>query len=198
MSMRIRPTVLWAAATVALALAASPRRADACRCMPRSPDVLRQDADLVFEGEIIKIAPADPKELLPPDVDPSYYTQRATFRIEKVIKGEAHGVIVLAYSEDTARCGLGDLQRGSRYLVYAKRKDGLITSSLCSGTEKLQGPPPVPPPGPAPAPAPAPVPPPHGGCAHCGAGEPTGAAPLILAVAAAVLLRPRRRARAAG
>lgn len=122
---------LVVAAVLAPLLVVSPRPAAACTCLERTEQELAAQADVVFTGTALTrrevVVPTTTAPALPGHVE-------WTFAVEGVTKGAvagAHQDVMTA--SNSAACGF-DFQAGARYLVYATRQDGALTTGLCSGT----------------------------------------------------------------
>ena len=94
----------------------------ACDCLTLSQAESFRRADLVFEGEVIRITQSG--------IETAY-----TFRVQKVLKGQAQTEVVLhgggtdcddEFSPDTT------------YLVYARYYEDKLITSICSGNKVLR------------------------------------------------------------
>jgi hypothetical protein len=111
---------LFATAILFLTLLASDS-ALACNCLPLSPSESLKNADVVFEGELIR------RTLLP---ESSGFSLAYTFRVNKSLKGTTDSVVsVFAKGSDCDAY----FEPGFMYQVYADEGDGTLTSETCSG-----------------------------------------------------------------
>jgi MYXO-CTERM domain-containing protein len=173
-------------AVIAGGVAAGARRADACTCLPQTEAEQLEAHDIVFEGTAATVEPGGDE------------MERATFRIDEVIKGAADDKTVIEYGTSTAGCGLGHLEVGTRMRMYVQTmNDGALQAGLCGGSRRLDLPP-VPTGDPTGSPADNPLPPaPHKrGCGACasGGGEDGGNLAWLPGsiLVGALLLRRRR------
>ena len=93
----------------------------ACNCLPLSPEESYNNADVVFEGELIRA------RSLPLS---SRFAYAYTFEVTKPLKGSAGTVVSIfgAGNECDAR-----FEPGFVYRVHAKAADGTLTSGTCAG-----------------------------------------------------------------
>ena len=97
--------------------------ARACNCLPVSPSESMMNADVVFDGELIRIT------RLPSS---SSYSVAYTFKVHKSLKGTADSVVSL-FSDGTD-CD-AYFEPGFIYRVYASDVDGAFRSGTCAGNE---------------------------------------------------------------
>lgn len=112
-------------ATVSMFLVlATGGRALACDCMTPSPKECLQRADVVFEGELIRIGRTA-------DGYPTSYT----FRINKMLKGRyVNEVTIFSEWTDCDASFSPDIV----YRVFAHEFKGKLISGICSGNEVLE------------------------------------------------------------
>ena len=108
------------ATTLLLVLVAS-ETALACNCLPLSPVESEKNADVVFEGELIRTSS------LPLS---SRFAFASTFKVTRSLKGSA-GTFVAIFA-DGNECD-ATYEPGFVYRVYAKEADGTLTSGACAG-----------------------------------------------------------------
>jgi len=99
--------------------------ARACDCVPLSSSEGLQNADVVFEGELIGVS------RLPLT---SHFSLAYTFEVHKSLKGSA-GTVVSIFGDGTG-CD-AHFETDFVYRVYAKDVDGALTSGKCAGNELL-------------------------------------------------------------
>lgn len=124
------------------ALVAGP--ALACSCLyPESPEAQMEGADLVFEGQVINVAPealqltwwqkVQRAVMGPPEFE--MRREVTTFQVSREIKGEAGRNIAIVHlpGEFSATCGTS-FRSGETYIVlaYESSGDGLYSTSSCS------------------------------------------------------------------
>lgn len=93
----------------------------ACDCLPLSPVESYKNADVVFEGELIRTTS------LPLS---SRFAFASTFKVTRSLKGSA-GTVVAIFA-DGNECD-ATYEPGFVYRVYAKEADGTLTSGACAG-----------------------------------------------------------------
>ena len=97
----------------------------ACDCITLSPSESFQEADVVFEGELIQIKP------IPGN---SIETTAYTFRVRRSLKGSlASEVTLIQLSTDCDAVFSPD----TLYRVYARQSEGKLSSGSCFGNEVL-------------------------------------------------------------
>ena len=97
----------------------------ACSCIPAPEPESFKRADLVFEGEVIRLVPDE------------QYPERIvgyTFRVDKMLKGEDVAEVTFYR---TSNCD-AIFTLGAVYRVYAYRHQGKLKSSQCSGNKFLR------------------------------------------------------------
>ncbi len=101
----------------------------ACSCMP--PEVPRhlKDSALVFTGTAKAVK--RPKDRWDP-VKPVVYT----FRVDHAYKGKPKAVVTVSTHTQSAACGT-HFSRGARYLVFAYKWEGRLSTNLCSPNMKV-------------------------------------------------------------
>lgn len=97
----------------------------ACNCLPLSPDESDKNADVVFEGELIRTTS------LPLS---SRFAFASTFKVTRSLKGSA-GTVVSIFANGN-ECD-ATYEPGFVYRVYAKEADGTLTSGTCAGNSIL-------------------------------------------------------------
>jgi hypothetical protein len=112
-------------------LAASPKQAYACSCIPPSPPLESMaSSDAVFSGKVLRID--EEKAPIISSADPV----KVVFEVSRVWKGPEEGAIALSTARDSASCGY-DFVVGEEYLVYAYNSESGLTTGLCSRTMPL-------------------------------------------------------------
>lgn len=111
------------ATTVLLLTLLACETARACNCLPLSPNESMLKADVVFDGELIRIT------RLP---STSTYSVAYTFKVHKSLKGTADSVVSLF--SDGSDCD-AYFEPGFIYRVYASDVDGTFRSGTCAGNE---------------------------------------------------------------
>ena len=94
-----------------------------CNCLPLSPVESYQNADVVFEGELIRTTS------LPSS---SSFSFAYTFKVARSLKGSP-GTVVAIFG-DGSECD-ARYEPGFIYRVYAKETDRTLTSGTCAGNE---------------------------------------------------------------
>lgn len=114
------------------ALLLADRPALACSCIGGLPICQTfWETDVVFAGEVIDISRAET-----PAPPPIMGNRLVRFRVERTWRGNAFGTIEVRTGNGGGDCGYS-FQRGSKYLVYARRFQGVLTTSICSRTKPL-------------------------------------------------------------
>jgi len=116
--------VLFVSALLLLTVIAS-EPARACECASSSQFENFRNADLVFEGDLIRIT------RLPSS---SSFSWAYTFKVNRSMKGTM-GSFVSVFGSGTD-CDVPFVQ-GYNYRVYAKDDGGVLTSGACSGTDAI-------------------------------------------------------------
>ena len=93
----------------------------ACDCVTRSPTESFEDAEVVFEGVMIR-------------QDQSSSATTYTFRLSKLLKGSSVGELTLV--QGFSNCD-ETFSPDTIYRVYARSFKGNLRSSICSGNEVL-------------------------------------------------------------
>lgn len=122
MSFRISPRRALALAGLAgallFALPVVPAVACTCAVMPSS--ALYESADTVFAGVVLGVAGDDG-------------SQRATFEVRSISKGEPRPLVDVRTASTADACGIQFVEDAS-YLVFAGRAESGLATSLCDGT----------------------------------------------------------------
>ena len=108
-------------ATTLLLMLVACETALACNCLPLSAVESDKNADVVFEGELIRTTS------LPLS---SKFAFASTFKVTRTLKGAA-GAFVAIFA-DGNECD-ATYEPGFIYRVYAKEADGTLTSGACAG-----------------------------------------------------------------
>jgi hypothetical protein len=105
-----------------LSLMAMTRTSLACDCVTAPENESFRNADLVFEGELIRIAEVDHRTVY-------------TFAVSKALKGPVEREVIIT---DTGTNCDAQFWPEVIYRVYARRFDGKFTSGQCSGNKTLK------------------------------------------------------------
>ena len=129
-------------AILVLATVGSASAAHACDCFNGGPRAARTAAVAVYVGRVLITAPyaAAPDDLGAARV--ATQERRARLLVSQGVKGAAAGdTATLVYLvSDGVNCGT-TLERGRRYLIYARRDraiTGALTTDGCAGTTPLE------------------------------------------------------------
>ena len=107
---------------VLLSVTAMSGTALACDCVERSEKESFRHADLVFEGEVIRIAEAN-------------YRTVYTFAVTKVLKGSIDREVIITGSGSNCDA---DFRPKVIYRVYARKFEDKLISGQCSGNKELK------------------------------------------------------------
>ncbi|PZG51543.1 hypothetical protein C1I98_08200 [Spongiactinospora gelatinilytica] len=100
----------------------------ACTCAELPPaESVRQSA-AVFTATVVSVRPEKPA------IDEGQVT--ATLRADHVYKGGRQALIKVSTPAQSPACGYS-FERGARYLVFAKKEQGRLTTMLCSGNRRV-------------------------------------------------------------
>lgn len=118
---------------VTVAIAAIPRPAAACSCVPQTPAQIYERADAAFVGDVLAVTEAE---------------RRKTVRVKVVraYKGAMKAdetVVVTLPGGSSASCSL-DWTAGARVVVFASVTDGRLRTNLCQGSYQLEAGAPLP------------------------------------------------------
>lgn len=116
---------LLAVIAVAIAPLALPQQAFACSCLYFEDEQERlsayyNNADVVLQGVPINMVTKNGTNIY-------------NVSIEKVWKGKADAYIDIRTADNEAACGI-DMELDSRMIIFANNDDGVLYTSLCSGT----------------------------------------------------------------
>ncbi|MEQ8756561.1 MAG: protease complex subunit PrcB family protein [Coleofasciculus sp. G1-WW12-02] len=111
----------------------SAESAQACRCLPSTPDQHFESANAVFSGRVVNVVTPRQNSTRP---EFSSQQKRVMFEVAEVWKGEERRRLMVMTPESSASCGFNFVE-GEYYLVYASISDKNLTTSLCSGTKLL-------------------------------------------------------------
>ena len=93
----------------------------ACDCSTRSPDESFREADVVFEGQVVRITPTDQGTAY-------------TFQVGRLLKGTPTREITLFQLNTDCDSEFG---RDVIYKVFAKKFEERLSSGTCSGNQVL-------------------------------------------------------------
>lgn len=125
-----------------------PEAAPAKQCVPAPFEDSVKEADVIFEGTVIKREPYDTSgnESICWKQDTNSKElcggKLATFLITQVWKGAEAGNIIQAYSEDACYCLGNYFEKGKKYIVFARKAGGasgkskgfVTANSVCLGS----------------------------------------------------------------
>jgi hypothetical protein len=114
-------TLLFSLAILTLTLTAA-RTTVSFDCITRSPEESFKAADVVFDGEVIRITRVDQ--------NPQY-----TFRVDYRLKGLTGREVTILGGQTNCDATFGP---NTIYRVYAKYYNGKLTSGVCSGNKVLR------------------------------------------------------------
>ena len=108
--------------------------ANACSCMPTTPEQSLKNANAVFAGKVINVVEARGGGR--GVQSPSLNGVKVIFEVSKVWKGTPTQQLVITTPDSSASCGY-NFEKGQNYLVYASTQDNQLQTGLCSGTKTL-------------------------------------------------------------
>lgn len=111
----------------------SAESAQACSCMPATPEQHFESANTVFSGRVVNVITTRRNRRSPQF---SFPQTRVTFEVSEVWKGRERRRLMVMTSDSSASCGFNFVE-GESYLVYASQSENRLTTSLCSGTKLL-------------------------------------------------------------
>jgi len=120
--------ILSLPAMVLLMMLGSVSAALACDCLTGTPEESFKDADVVFEGELIRSTKLAASEM-------SWKTIAYTFAVSKSLKGPAEREITIV--EGNSNCDYFFFPN-TVYRVYARRSDNELISGTCFGNKVLE------------------------------------------------------------
>jgi hypothetical protein len=113
--------------------------ANACSCLPRTPQQNFQSSEAVFSGRVINIT--NFTRGARQSYTGSYSSSepeavQVIFEVSKVWKGKSNQNLVVRTAANSAMCGY-NFQQGQEYLVYADEAENKLVTGLCNGTKPL-------------------------------------------------------------
>lgn len=112
-------------ATVALAIAALSPRARACRCGGPDPGAeALEEADVAVVGEVIRV------------FETEFGPEGFVLRVERTFRGPPSEEVTIRMA--VTSCAFRDVEVGDEWLVFARRRDGALTTRKCTGTVRLR------------------------------------------------------------
>lgn len=110
----------------------APRTIEACSCFlnPNPPCRAYGKADVIFEGVVLKL------EKVKPDTE-IHLRRRAEIKIKNVYKGTAEKITYVYTGDGASDCGYR-FKVGKRYLIYANRSEGLLTTFKCGRNQEVK------------------------------------------------------------
>lgn len=111
----------------------SAESAQACSCLPATPEQHLESANTVFSGRVVNVITTRRNRRRPQF---SFPQTRVTFEVSEVWKGRERRRVMVMTSDSSASCGFNFIE-GESYLVYASQSENRLTTSLCSGTKLL-------------------------------------------------------------
>lgn len=107
--------------------------ANACSCVPTTPQQSLKNSREVFAGKVIDIVDQSGTN---PEASGSLGGFKVIFEVSKVWKGKVDKQQVVLTSGSSASCGY-NFEKGKEYLVYANGQGTQLQTGLCSGTTLL-------------------------------------------------------------
>ena len=107
--------------------------ANACSCVPTTPQQSLNNSREVFAGKVIDIVDQSGTN---PEASGSLGGFKVIFEVSKVWKGKLEKQQVVLTSGSSASCGY-NFEKGKEYLVYANGQGTQLQTGLCSGTTLL-------------------------------------------------------------
>lgn len=107
--------------------------ANACSCVPTTPQQSLKNSKEVFAGKVIDIVDQSGSN---PEASGYLGGFKVTFEVSKVWKGKLEKQQVVLTSGSSASCGY-NFEKGKEYLVYANGQGTQLQTGLCSGTTLL-------------------------------------------------------------
>ena len=107
--------------------------ANACSCIPTTPQQSLKNSREVFAGKVIDIVDQSGTN---PEASGSLGGFKVIFEVSKVWKGKLEKQQVVLTSGSSASCGY-NFEKGKEYLVYANGQGTQLQTGLCSGTTLL-------------------------------------------------------------
>lgn len=98
-------------------------RAAACDCMAPDLDELIERMDLIADVEVVGVRIRD-------------YEGTYRLRVHEVYKGDVGASAVLRTSAHVASCGLGEIPKGERLVIWSTEEDGEYRSTWCDLPEE--------------------------------------------------------------
>jgi len=112
-------------ATVVLAIAAQSPRARACRCSGPDPGAEALDqADVAIVGEVIRV------------FETEFGPEGFVLRVERAFRGPPSEEVTIRMA--VTSCAFREVEVGDEWLVFARRRDGALTTRKCTGTVRLR------------------------------------------------------------
>lgn len=112
--------------------------ANACSCLPTTPQQSLSNSQAVFAGRVIDVIQPNPVETQNSRRRQTSSSEeiKVIFEVSKVWKGRRKPQLIVMTSNSSASCGYS-FQKGQEYLVYASSQASRLTTGLCSGTKLL-------------------------------------------------------------
>lgn len=114
-----------AAGAAALVWAGFASGASACSCAPVSRELQVPAMAAIFVGVVVDV-PEPSAVAARPGAEPLTYR----FRVSRALKGDIDGEVEVRTAASPAACG-ARFAEGGRYLVFARRRNGHLETSLC-------------------------------------------------------------------
>lgn len=110
--------------------------ANACSCIPTTPERSLKNSNAVFAGRVVDVIELNAVEGRNETPSPSSAGFKVLFEVSNVWKGTPSRQLVVTTSGSSASCGYS-FQEGEQYLVYASSQGTQLETGLCSGTKPL-------------------------------------------------------------
>ncbi len=118
---------------IAMTLLFAPAEAEACTCVsPPSAIAALMSSQAVFEGVVVDIDPTE-SFVKSKEFEFGREQSRVTLKVIRAWKGVRVDQVAVVTDRGGASCGF-HFQSGLRYLVYAKRFQGRLTTDICTRT----------------------------------------------------------------
>ncbi len=123
-----RLVVCLLAASLSVSLLAFTGEKALAACADTPPEVYLDEADVVAIGTVVQVT-----------VNPA--SSLVELRLERVFKGEPGKTVVVETKTGSRQAVSTDIQfdEGTRYLLYLQEQGNVFITSLCAGTQQLNG-----------------------------------------------------------
>ena len=123
-----RLVVLFLAVSLPVSLLAFAGEKAVAACAAAHPEVYLDEAEVVAVGTVEQVAVRSRSSLV-------------ELRLERVFKGKPEKSVVVETKSGSVKITSVDVQfeEGTRYLLYLQEQGNVFTTSLCAGTQSLNG-----------------------------------------------------------